>query len=72
MGVLAFGQNMKDIILFALPNDSAEIKIFQISYAIALALTYPLQIIPVFRILEDNQTIKSYLMSGVPQNNNGD
>jgi proton-coupled amino acid transporter len=67
LGVLAMGSSVDEIVLFSLPNGRADVKFFQILYAVALALTYPLQILPAFNIMENSEIIKKFIQ---PQQDN--
>lgn len=42
VSVIAYGEQVNEIILFSLPNDQKSVQFFQIIYAFALIMSYPL------------------------------
>ncbi|KRX08332.1 hypothetical protein PPERSA_01793 [Pseudocohnilembus persalinus] len=59
-GVVALGNQMEEIILFSMPR-RFYVQMFQILYAIALILSYPLQLLPSYQIMEASSSIKNYI-----------
>ncbi|EAS06664.2 transmembrane amino acid transporter protein (macronuclear) [Tetrahymena thermophila SB210] len=72
VAVIAYGDDMNEIILFSLPNDQKSVQFFQIIYAFALIMSYPLQLLPTFQILESNQKIHKFIYQqrAMPDNSN--
>ncbi|KAL4474446.1 hypothetical protein ABPG72_007845 [Tetrahymena utriculariae] len=71
VAVIAYGDDMNEIILFSLPNDQKSVQFFQIMYAFALIMSYPLQLLPTFQILESNLKIHKFIyQQRVPDHSN--
>ncbi|KAL4441416.1 hypothetical protein ABPG74_013711 [Tetrahymena malaccensis] len=60
LGAMAQGDSLSEIILFSLPKRS-DVAYFQITYAIALVMSYPLQLLPSLQIIESSRLIKSII-----------
>lgn len=60
-GMLALENNMNEIILFSLPGDNPLVALLQVAYALALVLSYPLQLLPSFQIVEKTYYVKNFI-----------
>ena len=59
--VWSMGGSVNQIVLFSLPKNRADVLMFQVFYALALILTYPLQLLPAFQLIEKIGWIKAYI-----------
>ncbi|CAD8095657.1 unnamed protein product [Paramecium sonneborni] len=63
-----YGRNINQIVLFNLSGNHF-MAIVQISYAIGLLLSFPVQLLPAFQILEENERVKSFINKSQDQAN---
>ena len=53
-GSFAFGHDLDEIYLFSLPNKRFDVKLIQIMYSMTLIISYPMALLPAFKIIEKN------------------
>lgn len=58
---LAFGTSIPEIVFFSLPAENPVYLLIQILYAISVLLSYPIQLFPAIRIMENSSFLKDKL-----------
>ena len=67
---LAFGNKIPDIVFFTLPAENPLYLLIQILYAVSVLFTYPIQLFPAIRIIENSAIMKNKLFFDNGRNRN--